>query len=178
MQITHRILLSSLPATLTATGLLATPAAAQTIDMSVTIPRQSVAEYHAPYVAIWLEKAGAPARTLSVWYDFDKRNGEGTKWLRDIRQWWRASGRALKFPADGITGATRAPGTHKLAFTAGRGSLGALAGGDYVMVIEAAREVGGRELVRLPFSWPPKPGQTVRVAGKAELGAIALTFRK
>ena len=177
MQISHRILLTGIPAA-TLAG-LAAPAMAQTIDMSVTIPRQSVAEYHAPYVAIWLEKVGTPAvRTLAVRYDFDKKNNEGTKWLRDVRQWWRASGRTMTFPADGVTGATRTPGTQKISFTAGRGSLGTLAGGDYVIVVEAAREVGGRELVRLPFSWPPKPGQTVRAAGKAELGAIALTFRK
>ncbi|MBL8648188.1 MAG: DUF2271 domain-containing protein, partial [Sphingosinicella sp.] len=70
---------------------LATPAAAQSIDLTVTIPRLSVAEYHRPYVAIWLEKAGAPAKTLAVWYDHDMKDNEGTKWLRDVRQWWRAS---------------------------------------------------------------------------------------
>jgi hypothetical protein len=44
-------------------------------------------------------------------------------------------------------------------------------------VIEAAREDGGRELVRLPFQWPARPGQTVKAAGKTELGAIAATFK-
>ena len=156
----------------------ASPSDAQTMNVSVTIPRLSVAEYHRPYVAIWLEKEGAAPRTLSVWYDVDKAKGEGKKWLRDVRQWWRVSGRTMSFPADGVTGATRAPGEQKIAFTAGKGPLGQLGAGNYTLVVEAAREVGGRELVRLPFSWPPKPGAVVRAKGNSELGAISLGFGK
>jgi len=156
----------------------AMPATAQTLNVSVAIPRLPVAEYHRPYVAIWLEKEGAAPRTLSVWYDVDKAKGEGTKWLRDVRQWWRASGRSMSFPADGITGATRAPGDQKIAFTTGKGPLGQLSPGSYTLVVEAAREVGGRELVRLPFNWPPKPGAVFRAKGSSELGAVSLSFGK
>ncbi|SEQ46297.1 DUF2271 domain-containing protein [Sphingobium sp. YR768] len=174
MQIRHRLLLTGTAAL----GAAATPASAETLNLSVNIPRLSVAEYHRPYVAIWIEKEGATPRSLSVWYDGAKRNGEGTKWLRDVRQWWRASGRAMSFPANGVTGATRAPGDNKIAFTSGKGPLGQLAPGNYTLLVEAAREVGGREVVRLPFSWPPKPGATVKAAGSSELGAVALTFSK
>lgn len=152
------------------------PAQAQTMDLNITVPRLSVAEYHRPYVAVWVEKAGAAPKTVSIWYDFDMKNNEGTKWLRDVRQWWRASGRTLRLPADGITGATRAPGAHKVSFNAAQ--LGALTPGQYTLVVEAAREVGGRELVRLPFAWPPKPGAGARAAGKAELGAVSIAFRR
>lgn len=145
-------------------------ATAQTLDVSVTIPRLSVAEYHRPYVAIWLEKEGAPAKTLAVFYDDDMKANEGTKWLRDIRQWWRVSGRTMKFPAAGVTGATKAPGTHKLSFKP------QLAPGNYTLVVEAAREVGGRELLRLPFSLPK--GGTTRAAGTSELGAVTLTVKR
>ncbi len=177
MQISHRLILTGVTA-LGATGAVAVPASAQTLNLSVTIPRLSVAEYHRPYVGIWIEKEGATPRSLAVWYDYDMRNGEGTKWLRDVRQWWRASGRSLTLPADGITGATRAPGEQKIAFTAGKGPLGALGPGNYVLLIEAAREVGGREVLRLPFSWPPKPGAVVKAQGSSELGAVALSFGK
>ncbi len=159
-------------------GAIATPAAAETLTVNVAIPRLTVAEYHKPYVAIWLEKEGAAPRTLSVWYDFDKAKGEGTKWLRDVRQWWRVSGRTMSFPADGVTGATRAPGDQKISFITGKGPLGALTPGNYTLVVEAAREVGGRELVRLPFAWPAKPGATVKAQGNAELGAVSLTIGK
>ncbi|MDX3910416.1 MAG: DUF2271 domain-containing protein [Sphingobium sp.] len=176
MQITHGLVMTGVA--LGATFALAAPASAQTMNVSVTIPRLTVAEYHRPYVAIWLEKEGAAARTLSVWYDYDMRNGEGTKWLRDVRQWWRVSGRSMSFPADGVSGATRAPGEQKIALTPGKGPLGAMSPGTYTLVVEAAREVGGRELVRLPFAWPPKPGSMVKAKGSTELGAITLGFGK
>ena len=164
---------STLSAALTAPVMAA--AAPATMDVTITIPQLKVAEYHKPYVAIWVEKAGAPAKTVAVWYDYDMKGNEGTKWLRDVRQWWRASGRTMTFPANGITGATRAPGAHKISFS--RAQLGATAAGDYTLVIEAAREVGGRELLRIPFSWPAKAGAGGRAAGKTELGAVTVAFR-
>ena len=162
----------TLSAVLAAPALAAAPG---TMDVTVTIPRLKVAEYHRPYVAIWVEKEGAPAKTVAVWYDYDMKNGEGTKWLRDVRQWWRVSGRAMTFPANGVTGATRAPGTHKVSFS--RAQLGATAPGQYTLVIEAAREVGGRELLRIPFTWPAKAGAGGRAAGTSELGAVSISFR-
>ncbi|HEX7782372.1 MAG TPA: DUF2271 domain-containing protein [Sphingobium sp.] len=168
MQIRHSLILTGVAAV--GAG-AASPALAETLDLTVTIPRMSVAEYHSPYVAIWLEKEGAAPRTLSVWYDIDKPKNGGTKWLRDIRLWWRASGRTLQFPADGISGATRAPGTHKLSLPAGK-----LGNGAYTLVVEAARESGGRETVRLPVTVSGGKG-SAKAAGTAELGAVALTVK-
>ncbi|MHA6719680.1 DUF2271 domain-containing protein [Sphingomonas sp. RS6] len=157
--------------------LLPATAGAQTVDLSVELPRMKVAEYHRPYVAIWLEKEGSAPRTLSVWYDVDKRGGEGTKWLRDVRQWWRAAGRTMQFPADGVSGATRAPGVQKLRLSGGKGAMPVLTPGNYTLVVEAAREVGGREVVRLPFSWNGKTA-TASTKGTSELGAVALTITR
>jgi len=170
MQISHKIALTG-GGVLSAATALAAPATAQTLDVTLTLPRLSVAEYHRPYVAIWLEKEGAPARTLSVLYDVDKRNNGGVKWLRDIRMWWRASGRSLTLPADGISGATRAPGTHKLSFAAGKGGMPTLTPGKYTVVVEAARENGGRELVRVPLNVTATGGKG-SATGKFELGAV------
>jgi hypothetical protein len=41
-------------------------------------------------------------------------------------------------------------------------------------VVEAAREVGGRELLRVPFSWPPQQNAYHQAQGQSELGAITL----
>jgi hypothetical protein len=169
MRITHRLLIAG-------TAVTASPAAAQTMDVSVAIPRPSVAEYHKPYVGIWIEGPARQAKTLAVWYDVDNQRGEGEKWLVDVRQWWRASGRALDLPVNGVSGATRGPGAQKISF--GPRQLGTLAPGQYTLLVEAAREVGGREVVRVPFAWPPKPGQTASAAGKAELGQVTASFRR
>ena len=175
MQSSSRTILigGTLGAALTAPVMAA--AAPATMDVTITIPQLKVAEYHRPYVAIWVEKAGAPAKTVAVWYDYDMKANEGTKWLRDVRQWWRAAGRSMTFPANGITGATRAPGAHKVSFS--RAQLGAAAPGQYSLIIEAAREVGGREILRIPFTWPAKAGAGGRAAGKTELGAVSVAFR-
>jgi hypothetical protein len=160
-----------------ASALVAGPAAAQTLDLSVAIPRLNVAEYHRPYVAIWLEKQGTAPRTITVWYDHDMKANEGTKWLRDVRQWWRASGRTMRFPADGVTGATRAPGVQKLRLVGGQGAMPVLTPGSYTLVVEAAREVGGREVVRLPFAWNGRTA-TAAAKGSAELGAVSMTLKR
>ena len=78
-------------------SLLVVPAAAQAADLSlnIEIPRINAAEYHRPYVAAWVEGAdGKAVADLAVWYqDKDTKEGHGTKWLPDLRQWWRKSGR-------------------------------------------------------------------------------------
>jgi hypothetical protein len=155
---------------------LAGPAFAADMNVKVEIPRLNVAEYHRPYVSVWVERADqSPVSTLAVWYDV--KNKEGTKWLKDMRQWRRKAGRDTQMPADGISGATRAPGEHTLTFTDGKAPLGKLPAGEYQLVVEAAREVGGRELMRVPFTWPPQSAQTARAKGEHELGGVTVDLK-
>ena len=156
---------------------LAGPAFAADLALKVEIPRLSVAEYHRPYVAIWIEKPDQSfAGNLAVWYDLKLRNNEGTKWLKDMRAWWRKSGRELTMPVDGISGATRAPGEHTVQFGKAP-ALAKLPAGEYQLVVEAAREVGGRELVKIPFVWPPQAAASAQSSGTQELGAISVTVK-
>lgn len=158
--------------------LAGTPAWAAEVQLKLDIPRLNVAEYHRPYVAVWLEKPGeaGAAAQLAVWYDLKKPNNGGAKWLRDMRQWWRQGGRALSLPADGISGATRAPGEAVLQLDR-HPSLAQLPAGDYELVVEAAREAGGREVLRLPLSWPVKKPQQAKAQGEHELGAVQLSAK-
>jgi hypothetical protein len=160
------------------TGLVAAPALAADLEISIEIPKLDVAEYHRPYVAVWLEGPDKKvAANLAVWYDVANRNQEGDKWLKDLRQWWRRTGRTLTVPADGLTSATRAPGTHDIKFDATHPALKDLAAGEYELVIEAAREVGGREVLRVPLQWPPEKGTTASAKGEHELGSVAVTVK-
>lgn len=154
--------------------------AASAADMSVriTVPQLNVAEYHRPYVAVWIEKPDQQfVANLSVWYDVKKRENGGTKWLKDLRQWWRKSGRELQMPVDGVSGATRGVGEHVLAFSGKSEPLSKLAPGAYQVVVEVSREAGGRELVKLPFQWPGKAAQTVSVKGQEELGPVTVQIK-
>jgi hypothetical protein len=159
-----------------AAGSLAAPALAAPNTpagtITVTVPRLGVAEYHRPYMAGWVEQAGGgPARTLWVWYDIKKAGREpGTKWLADLRSWWRKGGRSLALPADGLSGQTRAPGAYRIPLPAG------LKPGAYTLFVEAARETGGRELVQVPFSLPLRPAPS-GASGHAELGQISVSLR-
>lgn len=149
------------------------------IELTVEIPKLSVAEYHRPYIAIWLEDAnGQVAATLSIWYAVHLKDEEGEKWLKDIRQWWRRAGRALELPADGLSSPTRPPGANKVEFKSDSGPLTKLAPGDYTLVVEASREVGGKEMVEIPFKWAPGSEATASAKGKEELGAVTLKLVK
>ncbi len=153
-------------------------AAAADLSVKFELPRLNVAEYHKPYVAIWVEKADqAVAANLAVLYDVKMKNKEGEKWLKDLRSWWRKAGRDATMPIDGVSGATRAPGVHTMKFDGAKAGLDKLPAGDYTLVIEAARESGGREVVKVPFNWTGKGKAEANAAGKDELGAVSLQLQ-
>ncbi|GAA6144317.1 DUF2271 domain-containing protein [Thalassolituus maritimus] len=165
---------------LAATALSVAVMQANAADLSVTveIPELDVAEYHKPYVAVWIEDdSNKVVSNLAVWYDVDMRNAEGEKWLKDMRQWWRRIGRTLEMPIDGVTGATYGPGSYDLEFTMGKAPMSDLQPGDYRLRVEAAREVGGRELLNVPFTWPQQQDITITEQGSSELGAVKLTIK-
>jgi len=159
--------------------LLSAPLMAAELKIDVEIPRLPVAEYHRPYVALWLEQPDkSHVANLAVWYDLKLKDNEGEKWLKDLREWWRRSGRSLQMPIDGVSSATRAVGTHSLTFDDSKPPLKDLPAGDYRLVVEAAREVGGRELLRLPFSWPPQKAEKQQAQGASELGNVTLELTR
>src|SRR5690606_9820944 len=161
------------------TGLLTLPAHAVELEISVEIPRLNVAEYHRPYVALWVEGAdGKSVADLSVWYQMkETAEGHGTKWLAGRGQWGRKSGRSLELRVDGVTGPTGPVGRHTVEVDASRPQLAGLPAGQYTLVVEAVREVGGRELLKIPFVWPAKGPQSGKAQGSSELGAVTLAIR-
>ena len=148
----------------------ATPAAAQDANATFEIPRLKASNYRKPYVASWLEdekrKAGKMYRVL-----FDQ-SPIGDNWLPDMKTWWRRGGRAMKMPVAGVTRPTRGPGAYKLKM----GSLASLPAGKYALVFEAAREIGGREVVKLSFDCEPGKTGKVSSSGSTEMGAVSLTI--
>ena len=149
------------------------------LSVRVELPELSVAEYHEPYIAIWIADERSQVRAnLAVWYMLGSGpEGDGDTWLKDLRQWWRRSGRRLAVPLDGVTAATRSPGVHKLEFLASEAPLSGLEPGNYELIIEAVREVGDRELLRLPFNWGQGQSVSVSAEGSTELGLIDVEIR-
>lgn len=127
------------------------------------LPQLAVAEYHRPYVAVWLEDSERrQILQLAVWV-------EQEKWHRDLRSWWRRGGKRVNLPVDGVSGPTRKPGRYQVRAAA------RLAPGEYTLNLEAVREVGGREHIRIPFSWDEQP-QQYQMTGTRELGAVRLSI--
>lgn len=158
--------------------LLSTGAMAADLSVKFELPQLNVAEYHKPYVAMWIERAdGNIASTLAVLYDIKKRDNAGEKWVKDMRTWWRKGGRDAALPIDGVSGATLAAGSHTMNFGNARTGIDKLPAGDYKLVVEAARESGGRELVRVPFSLPAKGKVAAKASGKEELGAVSINIQ-
>lgn len=149
---------------------------AASLQVTVEIPQLEVAQYLRPYVAFWLEKDGAHVADLAVWYDMDLEAERGEEWLKDMRQWWRRSGRSLDMPVDGISAATRPPGVHVETYDVGSDILAELPAGQYQLLVEAARQLGGREVVKIPFVWPPQKALTMTATGSSELGKLSLTI--
>ena len=169
-----------LPIVITTVGLAAAaPAMAADLTVSVEIPRLNTASYHRPYVAVWIERPDQTAvRTLALWYEAGataRGEGDGEQYLKDLRTWWRKGGRALALPIDGITSPTRAPGRQTVTLSGAR--LTSLPAGTYNVVVEAAREQGGREVVRVPFTWGGAANNAT-AAGTSELGAVRVAVTR
>lgn len=161
-----------------ALGAFAAPAMAADLTVTVTLPQQTGAAYHRPYVAVFIERPveGAPAvpvRTLAVWYEVSNV-AEGKDWLKDMRSWWRGLGRTMTLPADGVSSATKGVGRHTVTIPAAR--LRDLPAGSYTLVVDAARELGGREAVRVPFVWGR--ANTAQGTGRTELGAVSVAVTR
>jgi hypothetical protein len=150
-------------------------AVAADLSVKFDLPQMNVAEYHKPYVAIWIEKADqSVASNLAVLYDVKKKDKAGEKWIKDLRTWWRKGGKDVTLPVDGLSGATKAAGSHAMSFA---GATDKLPAGEYKLVVEAAREAGGREVVRVPFTLPAKGKLAAKAAGKEELGQVAIAVQ-
>jgi hypothetical protein len=166
---------------LTLAACLGAPAFAAGLAVDVNLPRIGTAEYHRPYVAVWVERPDqSVAANLAVWYDTrTKPNGEneGLKYLKDLRQWWRRTGRELQMPIDGVSSATRPAGKQTIEIDQASPALAKLAPGAYTLYVEAAREAGGREILGIPFTWPLAAGASLSAAGNSELGEVRLAAR-
>jgi hypothetical protein len=142
--------------------------AEQQLEIQVELPKINTGTYHRPYVAVWIEnEQQQPVRLVEAWL-------EKPDWIKDLRRFWRKLGRSEPQLVDAKTGATKGPGNYKVRWD-GKDEQGkAVAAGNYVLFVEAAREQGGRNLAKQVFTWD---GSAVQIEIKAskELGKIQLT---
>jgi len=147
---------------------LVLPATASDLEIALQLPKISEGQYHRPYVAVWVEDSSEKSvRLIEIWR-------EKPDWIKDLRRFWRKTGRADQPLVDARTGATKGPGQYRLRWD-GKDDQGvAVPNGEYQLVIEAAREHGGRQLVKQKFNWDGSAVALSVVAGN-EIGQVQLS---
>jgi len=146
-------------------AILASGVKASQHEITVQLPEIETSQYHRPYVAVWVEDAQQqPVRLIALWV-------EKPDWLKDLRRFWRKIGRSNTALVDAVSGATQKPGTYSLKWDGNDDHGQPLAAGQYQLLVEAAREQGGRSLVKHEFILPAK-GAVIEIAADGELGDI------
>jgi hypothetical protein len=171
--------------------LLQNPALQQaaTVHLSIELPAQGPHSKR-PYLSVWLQADAAQSQA-----DPNLRQpqqllllGEQPRWYPELRSWWRAikpllpgsaeqQQQQLQQLVDQWAGATRKAGVHQFDWTARQADGQPLAPGHYQLLVEAAREGGGREQLKLQLHWPLAAGQVLQAQGQHELSQLRLQLR-
>ncbi|WP_462146353.1 DUF2271 domain-containing protein [Pseudoalteromonas gelatinilytica] len=137
------------------------------LTVEFTLPELDVSPYHRPYVALWLE---TPERkhvtTIALWV-------EKAEWFKDLRQWWRKAGRSND-NFDGVTGATKRPGTYTIEWQGKDLKGNPVKPGSYLLNVEVVREEGGRDYTRVEIDLT-KDGK-VTIKGEKEFATSFVTI--
>lgn len=129
---------------------------------------------HRPFAAIWVENEQKVAvRNLALWYN-------KTKWVPDLRNWYRINGEKFKENKDNyasVTGATRNPGKYTIKWD-GKDDKGTFVPqGKYTIIIESSKEHGTDEIIRQPMELK-KALKKVTNPGNVEITNVTFDFRK
>lgn len=146
------------------------PAGAELAVSFSFVPESNGGRVNNPYVAVWVEDPeGNLVQTISLWYE---QSARGARWLADLPQWYRASGRAADVT---MSGATRVAGDHTVVWDGTDLDGDPVAQGDYVLFVEAAREHGPYEITSTPITIGTD-GFTLELPADGELADVTATF--
>jgi thiamine biosynthesis lipoprotein ApbE len=145
------------------------------LTVNVEIPQTQGFGARRPYVAVWIEdNYRYPVRTLAVLY-------EKARWLNELRAWYRDDRlRALSEGTEilnSVTSATRSPGKYSFKWDGQDNSGKLVKAGKYTVMVEAAREHGGYNLVRKEMNFDGEPAE-MQVPADGELGVVAFDYHK
>ena len=142
-----------------------TSLSAKQLVVDFELPSFSTADYHKPYVAIWMESKDHK-ETFLLWH-LTKRKED--KWLVDIRRWWRKLGRYDQ-TSDAVTGATKGPGKYSKTFTIKEAEK-------FTLVFEVVREDGGRSLIKQKIDFTDAK-ESYRIKADKEISNILIKKEK
>jgi thiamine biosynthesis lipoprotein ApbE len=129
---------------------------------------------HRPFSAIWVEDENKVlVRNLALWYN-------KTKWIPDLKNWYRINGD--KFKADknnyaSVTGATRSPGKYTIKWDGKNDNGEYVSQGKYTIIIETSKEHGTNEIIRQPMEFKKAAKKTTNT-GNVEISNVTFDFYK
>jgi hypothetical protein len=124
-----------------------------------------------PYIAVWVEDPdGNLVATVSVWFN---PSSKGLLYLHELRRWYSVSDGGADLT---MSGATRVGGTYSVSWDGSDDAGQPVEQGDYVIVIEAAREHGPYEVISSPVIIGTE-GFHVDLVGDGELVAASVELQ-
>lgn len=150
------------------------------VNFEINQPSAERGRYRRPYIAVWVEDPdGHAVRTLSLWVSF---GGAGPfQWLPDLKRWHTADqDRKLTEKKEilfTVSRPTRPPGKYKVIWDGKDNNGKQLAGGEYTITIEAAREHGTYQSIRKVVLLDGKPF-TEELKGNVEIKSASIEYRR
>jgi thiamine biosynthesis lipoprotein len=144
-------------------------------ELSITFELNAITgNSHRPFAAIWVENESKQSiRNLALWYN-------KTKWVPDLRNWYRINGDSFKTAKENyasVTGATRSPGKYTIKWDGKDDKGNYVPQGNYTIMIESSKEHGTDEIIRQPMELK-KAIKKVTNTGNVEISNVTFEFRK
>jgi len=150
------------------------------VDFEINRPDDTGGRYRRPFVAVWVEdEKGFPVRNLLLWVS---RGGSGPfQWLPDLKRWYLADKTRRRVDKTDmvltISRPTRPPGKYSVVWD-GKDDHGKPVGrGAYTLCIDAAREHGTSQSIRIPVKVNDEPF-VADAKGNVEIKAASVTYRR
>ncbi len=136
-----------------------------------SVPEIDISDYEYPYIVAWVTDAeNKPVKHLLML-------GDSPRWIEENYVHWRRVGRKQPAVIDHVARPTKPPGVYDIEWDGVDDHGRPVEQGEYILHIEASREHGGHQYVKLPVNlsntadvWTVDPG--------SELGKISIDFSK
>jgi len=153
----------------------AAPAVPMELMITLELAQPNSPRYRRPYVAVWVRDAdGKPVRLISLW-------SEKPRYLDELRSWYHDYPVGMQYGGEispSVSSATRPAGKYTLRWDGKDDKGNAVKPGKYTLMIEAAREHGGHDLMHQEIDFDGKtPAQFTLPAG-SEIAGVQLDYAR
>jgi thiamine biosynthesis lipoprotein ApbE len=150
------------------------------VRFEINRPEVEQRRYRRPYVVVYIEdETGHVVRHLLMWVSM---SGSGPdQWLPDLLRWYRSDAGRTRIErrnkAYAIGRSTRPPGRYSIAWDGKDDGGRPLPRGSYTIFVEAAREHGTHQVIRMPVSIGNEPFAG-DYEGNVEIKSAAVEYRR